>query len=131
MIEDSSVAPVGGEVAMPPTVANSPEALFQAAMDSKDGNQKIDIYSELVRKFPDSKYASQAQFMMGFVYSEELKDYEKAEQTFQVMLKKYPDSELADSARWMLDNMRDASKKVGSVEDVRKKAKEASKSTEH
>jgi len=130
MIEDSSVAPVGGEVAMPPTVANSPEALFQAAMDSKDGNQKIDIYSELVRKFPDSKYASQAQFMMGFVYSEELKDYEKAEQTFQVMLKKYPDSELADSARWMLDNMRDASKKVGSVEDVKKKAKEASKSTE-
>jgi tetratricopeptide (TPR) repeat protein len=126
MIEDSSVAP-GGEVAQPPKVANSPEELFQAAMDSKDSNQRLSIYRELIKRYPDSKYASQAQFMIGFIFSEELKDYAKAEQAFKLVINKYPDSELVDSARWMLENMRDTSQKVGTVEDVKRKAKGASK----
>ncbi len=125
MIEDSSVTP-GAELTEPPRVATSPEGLFQAAMESKDSNQRIDIYRELLRRFPDSKYASQAQFMVGFIYSEELKDYDKAEKEFRLLLKEYPQSELVDSARWMLENMRDTSQKVGTVEDVKRKAKESS-----
>ena len=121
MIEDSSVAP-GGEAAQPPKVANSPEELFQAAMDSKDSNQRIGIYRELIKRFPDSKYAAQAQFMIGFIYSEELKDYGKAEEALKVVVDKYPSSELVDSARWMLKNMRDSSQTVGTVEDVKRKA---------
>jgi len=121
MIEDSSVAP-GGEAAQPPQVANSPEELFQAAMDSKDSNQRIGIYRELVKRFPDSKYAAQAQFMIGFIYSEELKDYDKAEGALKAVIDKYPNSELVDSARWMLKNMRDTSQTVGTVEDVKRKA---------
>jgi len=121
MIEDSSVAP-GGEAAQPPKVANSPEELFQAAMDSKDSDQRIGIYRELIKRFPDSKYAGQAQFMIGFIYSEELKDFDKAEVALKAVIDKYPGSELVDSARWMLKNMRDSSQKVGTVDDVRRKA---------
>ncbi|MBN1504150.1 MAG: peptidyl-prolyl cis-trans isomerase [Candidatus Eisenbacteria bacterium] len=121
MIEDSSVAP-GGEAAQPPKVANSPEELFQAAMDSKDSNQRIDIYRELVRRFPDSKHAAQAQFMIGFIYSEELREYAKAEEALKQVIREYPGSELVGSARWMLDNMRDSTQTVGTVEDVKKKA---------
>jgi parvulin-like peptidyl-prolyl isomerase len=121
MIEDSSVAP-GGEAAQPPKVANSPEELFQAAMDSKDSNQRVGIYRELIKRFPDSKYAAQAQFMIGFIYSEELKDYDKAEEALQVVIDKYPGSELVESAKWMLKNMRDSSQTVGTVEDVKRKA---------
>ncbi len=121
MIEDSSAAP-GGEAAQPPKVANSPEELFQAAMDSKDSNQRVGIYRELIKRFPDSKYAAQAQFMIGFIYSEELKDYDKAEEALKVVIDKYPGSELVDSARWMLKNMRDSSQTVGTVDDVKRKA---------
>jgi hypothetical protein len=50
--------------------------------------------------------SAQAQFMVGFIYSEELKDYTAAEETFRELLKKYPKSELAASAQWMLEHMR-------------------------
>ena len=122
MIEDSSVVP-GGEAAQPPNIANSPEELFQAAMDSRDSNQRIGIYQELIKRSPDSKYASQAQFMIGFIYSEELKDYTRAEEALKAVIEKYPGSELVDSARWMLENMRDTSQTVGTVDDVKRKAK--------
>ncbi|KPJ59462.1 MAG: hypothetical protein AMJ46_11135 [Latescibacteria bacterium DG_63] len=124
LIPDSSVAPQGGTV--PPDVASTPEELFQAAMDSKDSHQRIAIYEELVKKFPESKYASQAQFMVGFIYSEELADYEKAEAAFKTVIEKYPESDLLDSAGWMIENMRDESQSVGTVEDVKRKAKESS-----
>ncbi|MCX5800368.1 MAG: peptidyl-prolyl cis-trans isomerase [Candidatus Eisenbacteria bacterium] len=123
LIEDSSVA--ASKNVSPPGVANTPEELFQAAMDSKASGQRIGIYEELLRKFPESKYAAQAQFMIGFIYSEELKDYAKAEAAFRVVTEKYPESELVDSAKWMIKNMRDESQKVGTVEDVKRKAKES------
>jgi peptidyl-prolyl cis-trans isomerase C len=126
LIEDSSLT--ANKNVTPPEVATTPEELFQAAMDSNDSLQRISIYEELLKKFPESKYASQAQFMIGFIYSEELKDYTKAEGAFKVVIEKYPDSELVDSAKWMIRNMRNESQKVGTVEDVKRKAKQSSES---
>jgi len=123
LIEDSSITATKN--VSPPEVASTPEELFQAAMDSKDSRQRIGIYEDLLKKFPESKYASQAQFMIGFIYSEELKDFAKAEEVFKVVVQKYKDSELVDSAKWMIKNMRDESQKVGTVEDVKRKAKES------
>jgi hypothetical protein len=123
LIEDSSLTATKN--VSPPEVASTPEELFQAAMDSKDSRQRIGIYEDLLKKFPESKYASQAQFMIGFIYSEELKDFAKAEEVFKVVVQKYKDSELVDSAKWMIKNMRDESQKVGTVEDVKRKAKES------
>ena len=48
----------------------------------------------------------QARFMIGFIYSEELKDYEQADRHFRMVLDRYPNSELAASAKWMIENMR-------------------------
>jgi TolA-binding protein len=123
LIEDSSLSATKN--VSPPEVASTPEELFEAAMNSKDSRQRIGIYDDLLKKFPESKYASQAQFMIGFIYSEELKDFAKAEEAFKVVIEKYPDSELVDSAKWMMKNMRDESQKVGTVEDVKRKAKES------
>ena len=44
--------------------------------------------------------------MVGFVNSEELKDYDEAEKAFRELLARYPKSELADSAKWMVEHMR-------------------------
>ncbi|MFH0778124.1 MAG: tetratricopeptide repeat protein, partial [Candidatus Eisenbacteria bacterium] len=119
MIEDSTVE---AAKALPPAVATTPEELFQAAMDTKDSRQRVAIYEDLVKRYPESKHAAQAQFMIGFICSEELKDYGRAEEAFKVVIAEYPDSELVDSARWMIENMRDESQKIGTVEDVKKKA---------
>ena len=44
--------------------------------------------------------------MIGFIYSEELKDFDQADQAFRELLRRYPKAELASSAQWMIDHMR-------------------------
>jgi TolA-binding protein len=59
-----------------------------------------------VDEHPDADVSPQALFMVGFIHSEELKQYEQAEAVFRELLQRYPQSELAESARWMLEHMR-------------------------
>ena len=59
-----------------------------------------------MREFPAADIAPQAQFMVGFIQSEELKDFDGAEKAFRELLAKYPKSELAASAQWMIEHMR-------------------------
>jgi len=80
--------------------------LFRDAQDATTADDRITGYEHVVSEYPASEQAPQAQFMIGFVYSEEKKDYDKAEAAFRRLLKEYPKSELAHSAQWMLDNMR-------------------------
>jgi len=80
--------------------------LFRDAQDASTTDERIAGYQRVVQQYPQSEQAPQAEFMVGFVYSEEKKDYDKAESAFKKLLKDYPKSELAHSAQWMLDNMR-------------------------
>jgi peptidyl-prolyl cis-trans isomerase C len=88
------------------SMKRDPRDLFKAAQEMGSPAARIAAYRALVEEHPDSDVSPQAQFMIGFVYSEELKDYEEAEKAFREMLKRYPDSELAPSAEWMVEHMR-------------------------
>ena len=44
--------------------------------------------------------------MIGFINSEELKNYDDAEKAFRALLQRWPKAELAASAQWMIDHMR-------------------------
>jgi peptidyl-prolyl cis-trans isomerase C len=80
--------------------------LFRDAQDALTADDRIAAYEQVVAQYPQSEQAPQAEFMVGFVYSEEKKDYDKAEAAFKKLLADYPKSELTNSAQWMLDNMR-------------------------
>ncbi len=80
----------------------SPEELFQLAQDTRDPEERIGFYEKLVEKFGDSEQADRAQFMIGFVYSEELQDSLKAKGAFEDFLQKYPQSDLAKDAEYMI-----------------------------
>jgi len=80
--------------------------LFQDAQQAGAPQQRIDGYRKVVEQYPDADIAPQAQFMIGFVLSEELKNYDDAEKAFRQLLAKYPKSELTASAQWMVDHMR-------------------------
>jgi len=82
---------------------------FNEAQAAGPPPARIEAYRTLIQEYPDSDVSPQAAFMIGFIQSEELKDYAAAEQTFQGLLKQYPKSELAASARWMLEHMRSES----------------------
>jgi len=80
--------------------------LFTEAQGAGGPEQRIAAYRKVVETWPDADLAPQAAFMVGFIYSEELKDYARAEQAFRDLLAKYPKSELAASAQWMVEHMR-------------------------
>ena len=80
--------------------------LFQEAQAAGDSQARIAAYRKVVDEYPDADVTPQALFMVGFINSEELKDYDSAERVFRELLQKYPKSELATSAQWMVDHMR-------------------------
>jgi peptidyl-prolyl cis-trans isomerase C len=80
--------------------------LFNAAQLAGPAASRIDAYRKLIQEYPDSDVSPQAQFMIGFIQSEELKNYEGADAAFRELLAKYPKSELASSAQWMIEHMR-------------------------
>lgn len=74
---------------------------------SEDGNfeSAIDTYENLLELFPDSPKAYKAQFLIGFVYSENLKDQQKAKENYLKVIDDYPECDLADDARYMIEMM--------------------------
>jgi hypothetical protein len=81
------------------------EELFTLAQEAEDPLMRLSYYGELILGYPDGEHADEAQFMIGFIHSEELGNYDAARSAFNRLLEHYPDSELRDSANWMLENM--------------------------
>ncbi len=84
----------------------SARELFQEAQAIADAPSRIDAYRRIVDEYPDADVTPQALFMVGFIQSEELRDFDAAERVFRELLQKYPSSELATSAQWMVEHMR-------------------------
>jgi len=83
----------------------SAEDLMRMATEATIPRDKIEYYRALVKKYPTYERADEAQFMIGFVYSEELRDFELAKQEYELLLKNYPNSDVKESALYMLQNM--------------------------
>jgi len=88
------------------TMKKPPRELFEDAQKIGPADQRIAAYRRVVDEYPDAEVSPQALFMVGFIESEELKQYEKAEAVFRELIQRYPKSELTESARWMLEHMR-------------------------
>ncbi|MBD3349774.1 MAG: hypothetical protein GF400_11350 [Candidatus Eisenbacteria bacterium] len=97
-------ATINEDVVRPKT--RSEEEIFNQASDTENPVERLSLYRELLFAYPEGEHAPEAQFMIGFIYAEELQNYEAAQFEFEKMLDMYPDSKLAESASWMLENMR-------------------------
>ena len=84
----------------------SAQELFREGQEAGAPTARIAAYRRLLQEYPESEVSPQAQFMVGFIYSEELRNHDEADKAFQELLRRYPNSELAESARWMIKNMR-------------------------
>jgi peptidyl-prolyl cis-trans isomerase C len=80
--------------------------LFQEAQSGTEPHARIAAYQRVVDEWPQSDLAAQSQFMIGFINSEELKDYDAAERAMHAVVSRYPRSDLVASAQWMLAHMR-------------------------
>jgi TolA-binding protein len=77
----------------------------QAYSEKGEFTSAIKTYEEILRLYPESPNSYKAQFLIGFVYSENLKDYNKAKEVYEKVIKNYPDCDLADDAKVMLESM--------------------------
>jgi outer membrane protein assembly factor BamD (BamD/ComL family) len=67
--------------------------------------EAVTYYEKFLKEFPASKHAYKAQFMIGFIYNESLKDATRARQAFQKVISAYPNNDLTDDAQWMMENL--------------------------
>lgn len=83
----------------------TPQDLFQAAQSATSPQDRIKLYRDVVKSFPEDSVSVRAAFMIGFTYAEDLQDYNAARTAFQDFIQRYPKSDLVSSATWMMQNM--------------------------
>lgn len=88
----------------PDVPADSLMMLAQSMMESNP-ETAITYFRLFLERFPEDSTAYQASFLIGFTYSEYLRDFESARTAFSEMIERFPSSELTDDAQWMLENM--------------------------
>ncbi|MFH1277345.1 MAG: peptidylprolyl isomerase [Candidatus Eisenbacteria bacterium] len=83
------------------------EKLFKLAQSSSDPLTRIKYYREIVVNYGDDSHVCEARFMIGFVYAEELHDFDLARATFQEVIDHGAEcgDDLVKNATWMLENM--------------------------
>lgn len=78
------------------------EELFTVAQNEADPTKRLDIYREIVRRFPNGERADESQFMIGFVIAEELGDTSGGREAYEELVRRYPTSDWVDDAQAML-----------------------------
>lgn len=85
------------------------QALFQMGQlfgEQQNYPRSLSAYRSVLVRFPKSNEAYKAQFMIGFTYSEYLKNEKAALVEYGKMLTNYPKSDLTDDADWMIRNIK-------------------------
>jgi outer membrane protein assembly factor BamD (BamD/ComL family) len=89
----------------------SDESLFEKArafQESQDYDKAVEVYRDIVRLYPDGERSDEAQFMVGFIYANDLKDFDKAKTEYQAFMDNYSataDSGMVLSAKWEIENL--------------------------
>ena len=65
----------------------------------------VRLYSRYVSEFADSSQAAKCQFMVAYLYANELDQKEQARTAYTDFIEKYPNSELLQSAQWELEHL--------------------------
>ncbi len=79
-------------------------ALARVLLNRHKFDEAIEFYETLVRRFPESRYADQAQFMIGYAYDLQGK-FEEAREAYQKVIDMFPESELYDDATISIRNL--------------------------
>jgi len=72
--------------------------------DSGEYANAIITFQQLINDFPDSSYADDAQYYIGYIYEKKLGYYIQALLEYQELINNYPDSSYADDAQLGIGN---------------------------
>jgi len=81
---------------------------FQVGYDFYNDQQPdkaIENFKKLIDNYPEGEKTASATFMIGFIYANNLENYEEARIYYNKFIEKYPDHELVASARYELETL--------------------------
>ena len=90
--------------------------IAQIYIEQERYQQAMAEYRRISYLYPSSQNNYKAMFMVGFIYSEHLKNDSTAVRSFEKMLAKYPNTDLSDDADWMIRNIRSGGKLMPKLE---------------
>ncbi|NNF01897.1 MAG: tetratricopeptide repeat protein [Bacteroidia bacterium] len=85
-----------------------PEYLFRAGDLSKglrQSNKALEFYQKVHKEYSDHEKAPLALFLQGFVYENDLGDYQNAKIIYEKFVDQYPDHHMAQDAEFSLKNL--------------------------
>ncbi|NQU31600.1 MAG: tetratricopeptide repeat protein [Bacteroidetes bacterium] len=91
-----------------PNDSIAPDFLFKAAdinMNVSSPQTTIALFNNIISLYPEYKNIPTIMFLKGFVYEDQLNDYENARKYYVDFLEKYPNSDFADDALVSLNNL--------------------------
>lgn len=97
----------------------TPEEYFtnaENAQKKRRYNDAIYYYDQICEYYQNGSDDYKAMFMKGFLYSEEIKDKDKAITIFQELIDKYPQGDLSDDAQYMIDELNGKSNVIENME---------------
>ncbi len=71
----------------------------------KEFQRSVDTYQRLLTDLPQSSHAAQSQFMVGYIYANEIKDLDRARQAYEAFQKNYPQHDLSDDVAFELAHL--------------------------
>jgi len=86
------------QMELSPGKVPGPSQLLTEAQKTHTPEEKLKLFHLIVSTYPDSPQADDAQFMIGFVYNEDLAMPEEARKAFDILGEQYPESEWLDDA---------------------------------
>ncbi|MFQ5628132.1 MAG: tetratricopeptide repeat protein [bacterium] len=73
---------------------------------ARDFRKAIELYKQMQEEYPsDTSLVAQCQFMTGYIYANDLQEYDNARIEYEKFLKLFPNNELADDVQWELRNL--------------------------
>lgn len=91
-----------------PNYAQSDDLLQKLAWsyhNRQEFQKAVSTYQRLLEENPQSQHAAQAQFMVGYIYANEIKDLDRARQAYTAFQQKYPQHDLSDDVAFELEHL--------------------------
>lgn len=73
--------------------------------NKEEYNLAIENYNYLLENYPDGIKTPQATFMIGYIYANNIENFDQARKYYTLFIEKYPEHELARSAQYELETM--------------------------
>lgn len=86
----------------------SPNFLFKAAdlcMALNKSQLALEFYNRIIDDYPDYQKVPYCMFLKGFVYEDQLNDFDAAKEAYTEFIEKYPDHDMAEAAKFSIKNL--------------------------